>query len=121
MRLALAFLGVEWLRLTVNADGTCEPKREPAKDRLRVEAVYHLAPDTYSVCNFDKAYVCFVQFKREGRQKFGRCDYPECVRWQYTRAHKESLCKHIRAACKWHVRLRRRVEAHKAFVSAFVS
>lgn len=102
------FMGVEWMGLIVEADGSINPPaHKSTPDKVRVVRAFYLGPNVYSVVNFTKLYQCFVQFKREGYNKFGRCNHTNC-HWQ-SEVLRPKPCKHLRAACKHHVKLMRRV------------
>jgi hypothetical protein len=100
------FLGVEWATIAVRPDGLIDPPPKALnRDKLIVKRCWHLAPRTYNIINAQKGYNCFVQFRQIGPVIQARCTYIECVKWR------AKNCKHIRAACKWHVKLMRRITA----------
>ena len=109
------FEGVYWRPLNIQADGSCEPPPKTRNtDQLWVKMAYHIGANVYNVVNLTKGYQVFVQLKffpSEGyiRGPHGRCNHPDCVKWQNTQYNQKVPCKHIRSACKWHVKLTRRV------------
>jgi ribosomal protein S27AE len=90
------------------------PAKQPSRDVMFVRHAFKsVGPSCYNVVNATKGYTCFVEFRRgrEG-QWYARCDYEQCE-WQ-SRMKKPHPCKHIRAACPWHVKLTRRARIEAA-------
>ena len=107
------FEGAYWNNITVLEDGSCHPPQKTKHtDRLWVKSAFYMGSGVYNVANLTKNYQCFVQigYKTEGYGKgpLARCNHPDCIKWQHTQARQKSPCKHVRAACKWHVELTRR-------------
>lgn len=107
LSVAEVFEGRKWVLLAgVSPSGEISPApKTPVEDILGARHAYKsVGPGVYNVINYTKGYCCFVQFKRgEMGQKYARCDHENCL-WQ-SKTARPKPCKHIRAACRWHVKL----------------
>lgn len=112
LSISQVFEGRRWVMLPwVTAVGVIGPAPSaPVTDVLQVKHAYTtVGPGVYLVLNLSKGYTCFVQFRRgEQGQKYGRCDHENCI-WQ-SRTARPKPCKHMRAACPFHVKFVRRAK-----------